>query len=123
MSEAAQGTSQITVAAGLLTVLGGVLVLASIFVQSVVIAETTIDLYLWGGVIFAIGFAGGATLHLDRGNQTKAAAQVLGAAGWLLIVVGGSEGLTNVFFAGLVLLLVGGALLYEVPGRIADWLG
>lgn len=122
MSEAAQGTSQITVAAGLLTVLGGVLVLASIFVQSIVVGSTTIDLYLWGGVIFAIGFAGGATLHIERGDHTKAAAQVLGAIGWLLIVVGGSGGPTSVFFAGLVLLLIGGGLLYEVPGRIADWL-
>lgn len=122
MAESREETGPVTLVAGLLTVVGGVVVLASIFVPTLTVAETSINLYLWGGVIFAVGFAGGATLHLERGDTTKAWAQVTGALGWLLIVVGGSGGPTILFFIGLVALVIGGALLYDVPGRISRWL-
>lgn len=122
MSESREETGPVTLVAGLLTVVGGVVVLASIFVPTLTVADTSINLYLWGGVIFAIGFAGGATLHLERGDTTKAWAQVTGALGWLLIVVGGTSGPTILFFIGLVALVIGGALLYDVPGRISRWL-
>ncbi|MFB6112193.1 MAG: hypothetical protein ABEJ35_06630 [Halobacteriaceae archaeon] len=118
MSEATQRSSTGTVLGGLLVLAGGILVAVSIFVPTVTVANQSVDLYLVGGVIFAIGFAAGARLHLDRGDRQRAAAQLLGALGWLLAVVGGTIGPSSLFIVGLGLLLGAGLLLYDVPGRL-----
>jgi hypothetical protein len=123
MSEPAPQTSPVVAVAGLLTILGGVVVLASIFVPTLTVAETTVDLYLWGGIVFAIGFAGGAKLHLERGDRGRAAAQVTGALGWLFVVIGGTVGPSWLFLVGLAGLVIGALLLYEIPGKVADRLG
>lgn len=123
MSEAAPQTSPVVAVAGLLTILGGVVVLASIFLPTVTVADTTIDLYLWGGIVFAIGFAGGAVLHLERGDRGRAAAQVTGALGWMFVVIGGTTGPSWLFLLGLAGLVVGALLLYDIPARVAERLG
>lgn len=123
MSDASENVGPLVSIGGLLAAGGAVLVVISLFLESVTVASRVIDLYLVGGVIFAVGFAAGAQLHRQRGDQTRAIIQVTAAIGWLFVVVGGASGPRGLFYVGLVLLLGAGAVLYDIPDRIRRLLG
>lgn len=121
--ESAERPGTLVSVGGLLAAAGALLVVASLVVDSVRLGETVIDLYLVGGVVFAVGFAAGAQLHLGRGDTRRAAAQVVAAVGWLLVVVGGSTGPRLALWVGVVVLAAAAVVLYDVPDRLRRRLG
>lgn len=118
MSDEPEDVGALVSIGGLLAVGGALLVVISLFQETATVGDTVLNLYLIGGVIFAIGFAAGAQLHVQRGDSQRAAVQVVAAVGWVLVVVGGDTGPRPLFYGGLILLLGAGAVLYDVPQRL-----
>lgn len=111
MAESEIRTTTLTVVSGLVVIVGGVVVLASVFWESVTLAATRIDVFLVGGAVFAVGILLGGVDRWVGGDLRRGAAQAVSAFGWAGFVWGTSDGPAVVLYAGLGLMLVGGLVL------------
>lgn len=104
-------TGPLTLVSGAIVVIGGVLVVASLVWETVVLADTAVNVFLVGGAVFAIGFALGGVDRWYGGERRRGAAQVVSAVGWAGFVWGSSDGSIPVLYGGFALLVVGGLVL------------
>lgn len=105
-------TGPLTLVSGAIVVIGGVVVVASLLWETVVVADTTVDVFVIGGAVFAIGFALGGIDRWYGDERRRGAAQVVSAVGWAGFVWGSSGGTTAVLYGGFALLVVGGLVLF-----------
>ncbi|MFB6104046.1 MAG: hypothetical protein ABEJ57_03020 [Halobacteriaceae archaeon] len=111
MAGQAPRTGPLTLASGIVVVVGGILVVVSLVWETVTIGATVVDVFQVGGAIFAVGFALGGVDRWQTGQRRRGVAQVVSAVGWAGFVWGTSGGPTVVLFGGLVLLAIGGLVL------------
>lgn len=111
MAESEVRTTTLTLVSGLIVIVGAVVVLASIFWETVTVGETVVDVFLVGGAVFAVGILVGGVDRWIGGDRRRGAAQAVSAFGWAGFVWGTSDGPELVLYAGLALMLIGGLVL------------